>query len=280
MKIFAQTFLVGAMVLFGSFRADAAPQRLVSAGGDLTEIVYALGAADSLVGVDSTSNYPATTKDIAQIGYVRRVSPEGVLSLKPDMVLGAYDMGPPAAIEQLRAAGVQVELAPEGNSAEGVPDKIRFVGKLLDRTNQAEKLANQIEADLNREAEKVAQLKSKPRVIFVLAMGTGGPMVGGNGSSAESIITLAGGINAASGFEGYKPMSREAILSAQPDVLLMMNSSIERFGGIEKILSMPEFSLTPAGLNKRYVEMDGMLLLGFGPRTPAAVAQLSRALHP
>jgi len=269
-----------AFLVFASSSAVAAerPERIVVAGGDLTEVVYALGAADRLVGVDSTSVYPAEATEKAQIGYVRRISAEGILSLKPDLVLGAYDMGPPAAIDQLRAAGVRVALAPEGNSIDGVPAKIRFVGENIGLTDKAGVLAETVEADLQQAIKLASQTRARKRVIFVLSLGDAGTLVGGDGSSAATIISLAGGTNAATGFDGYKPMSREAIMEAQPDVVLMMNGRAEGHGGAQAVLDRPEFKLTPAARNGRLITMDGMLLLGFGPRTPQAIAELSQAL--
>ncbi len=278
MKLIVPTALVAVLMSTVSL-SETFPQRIVSAGGDLTEIVYALGAEDRLIGFDVTSNYPPSARDKEQIGYVRRISAEGVLALGPDLVLGAHDMGPPAAVDQLRAAGVRVELAPRGDSAKGIPEKVRFVGQLLGLTDKARQLASQIKADLSREAARAASKQPKPRVIFVLALGEGEPMVAGVGSSAAKIIELAGGTNAVTQFKGYKPMSREAILAAQPEVLLMMDSAVGRYGGIDKILERPELALTPAGQTRRYVSMDGMLLLGFGPRTPLAIEQLGEALR-
>ncbi len=277
---FMKYTLAAALLCFSTAQAETPPQRVVSAGGDLTEIIYALGAQDRLVGVDSTSNYPATAKDKKQIGYVRRIAPEGVLSLEPDLVLGAYDMGPQTAVEKLRATGVRVELAPEGHSATGVSEKIRFVGKVLGLQAEAEKLAIQTEEELALIAKQVAKLPGKPSVLFVLAAGNGAPMVGGRGTSAEQIIELSGGINAASAVDGYKPMSQEAILNARPDYLLMMRSTVQRIGGSQEVYALPEFKLTPAMQNNRLIEMDGMMLLGFGLRTPKAIAELSSALHP
>lgn len=278
MKHFLSVML-GLVFFSGIALAGDPPKRVVSAGGDLTEIIYALGAGDRLVGVDSTSTFPAEVKKIAQIGYVRRVSPEGVLSLAPDLILGAYDMGPETAVEQLKATGVRVKIAPRGDLPGGVPAKVRFVGQALGLFDEAEKLAVKIEEDLKRVTASFANAKDGPRVVFVLGLGEGGTLVGGDGSSAEKIIEMAGGQNAATGFDGYKPMSRESILAAQPEVLLMMKSSVERYGGMETILKRPELASTPAARNQKYVMMDGMLLLGFGPRTPKAVAQLGEALR-
>lgn len=256
------------------------PQRIVVAGGDLAEIVHALGEADRIVGVDSTSTYPPSMSALPQIGYVRALAPEGLLSLAPDLLIGASDAGPAEALDKLRAAGLRIELAPDVEGAESVPAKIAFVGALLGREAEAGALSAAYAAEMERLAGTIAGVSSRPKVLFILAMQGSAPLVAGEGTSAEAMIRLAGAENAAAGFAGYKPMSREAILAAAPDVVLMMNGRDEGAGGREAVLALPEIAPTPAGRNGRLVTMDGMLLLGFGPRTPEAVRRLAAALHP
>lgn len=260
--------------------AVAGPERIVVAGGDLTEIVHALGEGGHIVGVDTTSTYPPEVSEIAQVGYVRRLSAEGVLSLTPDLVLVAHDAGPEAALGRVASAGVAVARAPEAKTPEAIVDKVRFVGDRIGRGAEAEALAGRIEAGLADVAARVARLEGRPRVLFILSLARGTPLAGGSVTSADTMIARAGGVNAAAGFEGYKPMSREAIIAAAPDVILMMRQHAEREGGIEAALDRPEIVLTPAGRARRGVTMDGMLLLGFGPRTPEAIAELARLLHP
>ncbi|MEM6942427.1 MAG: ABC transporter substrate-binding protein [Pseudomonadota bacterium] len=263
----------------GAWAEDKAPGRIVVAGGDLTEIVFALGAGDSVIGVDQTSNFPPEAAEREQIGYVRRLSPEGVLSLTPDLVIAAHDAGPDIALEQLEAAGVAIARAPETDAAAAIPEKIRFVGQAIDRADAAEALAARFEADFASVKDKVATIGSSPRVLFILGIRNGAPMIGGTGTTADNMITLAGGVNAGAGVEGYKPMSREAIIAAAPDAILVMSQHADRIGGLDAILDLPEVALTPAGQARRGIAMEGMLLLGFGPRTPDAIAELARALH-
>ena len=277
------TAAVGAMVgflLHWPAQAQDLTRRIVVAGGDLTEIVFALDGEDQLVGVDQTSTWPPQAQGLPQIGYVRRLSAEGILSLDPDVLIAAHDAGPDRALQQLRRAGVTVVQAPDGDGTHGVMAKITLVGEILNREDDAQALAAQFQADLAAVQAKVATLTRKPRVLFILSIAGNGPVIGGRDTSADHIIRLAGATNAAAAVSGYKPMGREAILAAQPDVLLMMDRHADTFGGTKAILSRPEFALTPAGRAGHVVTMDGLLLLGFGPRTPQAVAQLVRALQP
>ncbi|MEM9060865.1 MAG: ABC transporter substrate-binding protein [Pseudomonadota bacterium] len=285
MKRHSEKLLVAAFTVFllcvaavtTAIAADA--KRIVVAGGDLTEIAYALGAGDRIIAVDSTSNYPAEATKKEQIGYVRRLSAEGILALTPDLLLMAHDAGPETAVSQLEGAGVRIAKAPPADTIDAIPAKIRFVGAELGAQSGADALAGDVEAALGDVAERVATLKSSPKVLFVLSLDRGTPLAGGTGTSADQMIQRAGGTNAASGFEGYKPMSREAILEAAPDVILMMEQHAERAGGLDAVLGRPEMKLTPAGQAGNAVAIEGMLLLGFGPRTPQAIAELARAIH-
>lgn len=254
--------------------------RIVIAGGDLTEIVFALGAGERVVGVDQTSTFPPEAAALPQIGYVRRLAPEGVLSLSPDLMLAADDAGPPVALDRLRAAEVEIAQAPSTETASDVAEKIRFVGETLGLAPEAAEAAAAFETDLAAVQAKVAQLPTRPRALFILSIRGGAPLVGGRATEADEMLTQAGAENVVTGFEGYKPMNREAILASQPDVIVMMAQHAQRSGGIDSILARPDIALTPAGRNKRAVTMDGMLLLGFGPRTPQAIADLAAAMQP
>ncbi|MEM8840644.1 MAG: ABC transporter substrate-binding protein [Pseudomonadota bacterium] len=274
-------FLVAAVLAVATpLSAQEPPSRVVVAGGDLTEIAFGLGAGDRIVAIDQTSTFPEATATLPQIGYVRRLAAEGILSLEPDLVLAAHDAGPEITFEQLRAAGVPIAMAPDTPSADSIAEKIRFVGAALGVKEAAHTAAERFLDDLAEVRAKVAKLPDTPRVLFILGLQGSTPLVGGGGTGADEMITLAGAQNAATGFKGYKPMNREAIIGAAPDAILMMAQHSERFGGIDAILARPEIALTPAGKAKRAVAMDGMLLLGFGPRTPQAIADLASALQP
>lgn len=262
--------------------AHAAEQRIVSIGGSVTEIVYALGVEDRLVAVDSTSLYPEAATELPDVGYMRRLSAEPILALEPDHILAIADAGPKPVLDQLREAGVEITIIGDEPSPEGIVDKIKDVALALDLTDRGEALAEQVAADfaaLAEEVNEVAALPTSPqRLMFVLNTGRGAPMVGGTGTSADAIIRLAGAENAVIGLDGYKPLSPEAAIEAAPDVILTMNRSVEASGGREALLAQPDIALTPAGQNRALISMEGLFLLGFGPRTPEAARTLAAAL--
>jgi iron complex transport system substrate-binding protein len=246
------------------------PQRVITLGGSVTEIAVALGAEPRLVARDSTSTYPASITALPDVGYIRALSPEGVLSLTPDLILAEGDAGPPEAVEVLRATGIAFDLMPNDPSPRGVIDKITAV---------AAALAGFYRGGLGAAGRPAAAVTKPKRVLFILSLQGGRVMAGGEQSSAEAIIRLAGGINAASGFQHYKPITDEAVIAAAPDLILMMDREGDLAIDNSDVLAHPALAETPAAKAGAILRMDGMLLLGFGPRTPEAASLLYTALY-
>jgi iron complex transport system substrate-binding protein len=254
--------------------------RVIAIGGALTEIVYALGAEASLIGVDTTSQYPPDAlKRLPNVGYMRALSAEGVLSLKPTLVIAEGDSGPPAAIMQLKTAGAALALLRKDPSPQGVVYKMRAVARLLGREAEGEKLAASFAADMAALAAAVAKVERRPKVVFLLSASRG-LMAAGRDTAAHGVIELAGGVNAIQGYTGYKPLSAEAIIAGKPDFILVAEHGLAQIGGAARLLERPELAETPAGREKRVIAMDALLLLGFGPRTPQGVRALTERLHP
>ena len=270
----------GGALAFSRPAFGQAGERLVIAGGDLTEIAFALGAGERVVAVDTTSMFPAETGPLPKIGYMRQLAPEGILALAPDMVIASADAGPPPTLERLAAAGVRVEVAPEGKDTSVIPAKIAFMGRALGREAEAEALAEAFRARMAALEAALSGIEARPSVMILLAAGRGAPLVSGTGPAAHEIVGLARGRNAVTGYEGYKPLSAESAVAAAPDALLVPDHAVGMMGGVEALLARPEIAATPAGAAGRVLVMDGLKLLGLGPRTPAAIADLARALHP
>ena len=277
--IFNAALAAGLMFALSAVAAPDKP-RLVVIGGDLTEIVYALGAGHQVVGVDTTSKFPPEAAALETVGYMRRLSAEGILSLEPDLVLAAADAGPETALTQLRAAGVEIAIAPDQPTPEGILEKIAFIGAALRLQAEAAGLGERVEAGMSDIRAKVAQLRQPVRAMFILSVSGGALMAAGEGTSAQAMIELAGGENSVSGFDGYKPLSAEIVLAASPEVIIAPAHAAKALGGMAAIKARPELAAAPAVERDRVFVMDGMLLLGFGPRTPQAVADLAALLHP
>jgi iron complex transport system substrate-binding protein len=251
--------------------------RLVTIGGSITEIAYLLGAEAQLVGTDTTSVYPAAAAQTAKVGYARQLSAEGLLSLRPDAVIATTEAGPPVVIEQIRSAGVKVDLIEADHTWAEVQRKLQAVGRASAREVQARALQVKLDAQWASVQNQVAQFRGKkPRVLFILAHGAS-PSVSGEKTAADALIRLIGATNALGGtnsFNGYRPMTSEAMASAAPDVILTSSQGVEAQGGADKFWARPELTLTPAFKNKALVHMDAMKMLGFGPRLPEAVREL------
>lgn len=282
-RFFAKTATLLGLILgtHTAFAEETRPDRIIAIGGSVTEIVYALGQEDRLVGRDRTSSYPVEARDLPDIGYMRALAPEGVLSVSPDLILSVEGSGPPETITVLQNAGVEFVEIPDEFSRDGILTKIRAVGAALGEDEAAEALAQRVGAEIDA-AHKTATAATgdtPARVLFILSVRDGRIMIGGAETQADSIIRLAGGVNAAGDIAGFKPITPEALAAAAPDVILMMTRAGNHAISDDEIFALPSVALTPAGRNHRLVRMKGSYLLGFGPRTAGAITDLSKELQ-
>ena len=272
--------------------ADSYPEarRVLAIGGAVTEIVYALGQQDRLVGRDQTSTWPPEAASLPDVGYMRALSPEAVLSVSPDLILAEEGAGPPEAVSVLKSAGVPYVSVAESPDPAGVLRKVDAVAEVLAVPERGRALHQRLAGELAEVSAKAAAVGAPRKVLFILSMQGGKLTVGGAGTSADGIIRLAGGQNATTGVQGYKPVTDEAVIAAAPDVILMMRRGDARAdaqanGGDGQAearaaaLALPALAQTPAGRNGAVVMMDGLKLLGFGPRTGEAALELHDLLY-
>ncbi|KYG97450.1 hemin ABC transporter substrate-binding protein [Bradyrhizobium sp. DOA1] len=254
--------------------------RTVSIGGAITEILYALGLESRLVGVDTTSLYPpAALHDKPNVGYMRKISAEGVLGLNPSLILAIQGSGPPETMDILETAKVPLVLVPETFSEDGLVEKIKLVGHAMGVDARAACLSAAVNADLAQLRALRAKVAKPVRVMFVMSLQNGRAMVAGHKTAADEIIQLAGAANAIDEYDGYKIIGDEAIVAAKPDVVLSIERGKDSLQA-DAVYAHPGFALTPVAANKSFITMDGLYLLGFGPRTAAAARDLSVKLHP
>ncbi len=256
------------------------PQRIVSIGGAVTEILYALGLQDRIVGVDTTSLYPQSTlSEKPNVGYMRQLSAEGVLGLDPKLILAIEGSGPKETLDVLESAKVPLISVPESYTEDGLVRKISLVAHAMGADARGACLAKAVSADLASLRELRARIGKPVRVMFVMSFLNGRAMVAGRKTAADAIIGLSGGVNAIGDFEGYKPVNDEAIVAAKPDMILTMQRGREELDA-DSVFANPAFALTPAAANKSFIAMDGLYLLGFGPRTASAAHDLALKLYP
>ena len=271
------------LLLSSTVFADTERQKLdkvVSIGGSVTEIVYELGEADRLVARDSTSTYPNAATLLPDVGYMRALSPEGILSVDPNLIIAEDGSGPQETIDLLTQASVPFVKISDGFTRQGIIQKILEVGDALGVKAKAEKVAARINDELMDAESKSNQYSGKrKKVLFILSTRGGKILASGSNTAADGIIKMAGAINAVNSFNGYKPLSDEAVTVAAPDVILMMDRRGNHGTDDEELFSMPSISTTPAAKTKSLIRMNGLYLLGFGPRTASAINELRNELY-
>lgn len=254
-------------------------KRIVSIGSSVTEIIVALGQASKLVAIDSTSATIEGAGGLPDVGYLRMLSAEGVLSQGPDLICATNDSGPPEVIDTLKQSGIPFALIPQLPSIEGILAKISLLGTLLDAEETARKVSDELKQKAQALATQVAGYDGrKPRVLFILNHAEDRLIAGGARTGAHTVIELAGGENVAAAMTGYKPVAVESLMDNQPDYIFMMTG-----GGLapdpDKVFAHPAIANSPAAKNRALRLFDGAYLLGFGPRTIAAAGELATFIH-
>ncbi|MEM8652759.1 MAG: hemin ABC transporter substrate-binding protein, partial [Pseudomonadota bacterium] len=272
-------FMISAWPASAFASETAQHKRVVSIGGSLTEIIFALGVQDRLVARDTTSVFPQEAFSLPDVGYIRQLSPEGVLSVNPDLILALEGAGPPETIQALKNANVPLVFIPEGYDAAKIIEKIETIGAALGVKDRAKQLVEKINTDLNDLATKNDNAASEQKVLFILSMQGGKILAGGKDTAADGIIRLSGARNIIDQFSGYRQIDDESVIAAQPDVILMMNPRGNHNISDKDVFAHPSIATTPAGKNRKIVRMDGLYMLGFGPRTAKAAADLNREIY-
>jgi len=256
-----------------------AASRVVTLGPDVSEIAFALGVGDDIVGLDRSSRYPAETASKPNLGYRRQLSAEGILALRPDLIVAAEDIGPPEVVDILKTLSIPVVFVPEDNSLEGINRKIELIAATFERPTEGEALAKSVSADFEAAAKLAEAVPQGARRKVLFFHGLLRLTAAGNDTAADSIIGYAGGLNPFDGVRGYKAVSEEVLLDMAPDTILMMSDGK---GGPtpEEVFAVPALATTPAAKNRSLIVLEGPYMLGFGPRTAGAIRDLALALYP
>jgi iron complex transport system substrate-binding protein len=254
--------------------------RIVSIGGAVTEILYALGLEQHIVAVDATSHYPPQAlREKPSVGYFRQLSPEGVLGLNPSLILAIDSAGPKQAVSVLQFAGIPFVSVPDNFTGKGIIEKIRVIAAATGVEKRGECLAKAVAADLDVLARLRAGIDKPARALFVLSFVGDRAQVAGRVTAAEGIMRLSGATNAITEFEGYKAVSDEAIIAAQPEAVLAMQRAANPLDA-RTVFAHQAFALTPAAQRNAFVALNALYLLGFGPRTALAARDVAAALNP
>lgn len=257
----------------------ASGKRVITVGGAVTEIAFALGAGDRVVAVDTSSIYPARATELPQVGYQRTLTAEALLALSPDLVIATAEAGPPVVLDQLRAAGVPVVMAPIAMTTDDAARRIEAIGAALHLDGKAATLAAQLRKDVEAARARCCDGARAPtKAALIYARGAGATMIAGNATAGGAILELAGAHNIGRGFSGYKPLSPEVLVDAAPDVIVVPTRGLQTLGGEAGVLALPGVAATPAGRARRIIAIDDLVLLGFGPRLATAIDELSRGM--
>lgn len=280
MRIFFLSILVSSFYIMGSCDLASDSSKLVIAGGSLTEIVYDLKEEEKLIAVDVTSNYPLDAKSLPSIGYVRALSTEGLLSLSPSLILGENDMGPPLVLDQLKLVGVDIRIIPEDHSVGGIIDKVNCVSKILGTgSNKKNRLKEKLDENINLLKKSQKKIFSKDTsVMLILNLQGTSPIVAGVATSGDGFIKLLGAKNVMDDFEGWKPVSTESILEKNPDFIIVTKRGMSSFTDEKAFGQHPSLRLTDAAKEQNILAIDGMSMLGFGPRTIETAVTVSKKL--
>lgn len=248
----------------------SATPRVITLGGDITEIAWALGAQAELVGRDTTSTWPEAVNKLPDVGYVRQLNTEGILSLHPTQVLAGSQAQPSSVLNTVAENHVRVVTVPGDNTLSAIDQKIAVIAAALGKTAPGEKLRQHLAAE-------IAALPTAPlnkRVLFLLSHGGMGTQVAGQETAADSAIRAAGLQNAMQGFTHYRGLSQEGIIASKPDLIVISADGLKSLGGEVGLWKLPGLAETPAGRNKQVLFVDDMALLGFSLRTPQALLAL------
>ena len=272
--------LVLALALAFAGPGAAANLRIVSIGGAVTETLFALGYGDQIVAVDTTSMYPEAAMALPKVGYMRTLAAEPIVALSPDLVIAVDHAGPKKILDQIATAGVPVVIVSDRPTAEGVAQKIEEVAKVVGAEAKGKELADGITNSFDHIESVLTKDPTKPSVLYILSATDGAPLAAGQNTAADGVITLAGGRNALQGYEGYKPLSPEAAVTANPDFVVVAAHGLSTLGGLDGLAARPDLGLIPAIKEGRVLVLDANYLLGFGPRAAMATAELASYLHP
>lgn len=252
--------------------ASAAAEKVVTLGGDITEIVYGLGAQSQLVGRDTTSNWPPEASKLPDVGYVRQLNAEGILSLRPAIVLASEQAQPSTVLQKVAENNVKVIPVPGGYSPAAIDNKVAVIAAALGKTAEGEQLRQNVAAQI----AALPKAALNKRVLFLLSHGGMGTMVAGQETAADGAIRAAGLQNAMQGFAHYRGLSQEGVIASQPDLIVISADGVKSMGGEANLWKLPGLAQTPAGRHKQLLIVDDMALLGFGLRTPQALLDLRK----
>lgn len=256
-----------------------AQERIITAGSALTETVCALGDCDKIIASDRTSLYPANIQQLPSIGYRGGIQAEGIISLKPTLIIAEKDYVEDAVLQQLRASGIKLVIVTNEHTLDDTRRLITQIASALGRDAEAKKLIATLDRQVADATAQLKKAKTTPKVLCLYNRGTATVSVAGK-NTFGNILAYVGATSAVGDVEGYKPLNAEALLASNPDYIVTLSSGLESIGGIDGLLKVPGIAQTTAGKQRQILAIDGLRLTNFGPRVGETIQELVTLLHP
>lgn len=259
---------------------DTANQKIITAGGTITEVVDALGHGSEIIATDLTSTYPASMKELPSIGYRNQIKAEGILALGPDLVLIEEGYLSPDVITQLKASAVEIEVFAKPKSITETKALVTALAEFFQESEKAQKINQKIDSDIEKLKGFLTTNQDSPTAVFVMARGPETLFIAGDQTFSSEIFNLANIKNISTGFDDFIPLSPESLASLNPEFIVLFSSGLQSLGGVDGISKIQGIDQTIAFQRKQIVAMDGQLLSGFGPRVGEAALELAKAVRP
>ncbi len=257
----------------------AAQQRIITAGSAITETVCALGDCDKIIASDRTSLFPSQIQQLPSIGYRTSINAEGIISLKPTLIIAEKDYVDDAVITQLSSTGIKLVIVERKLNFNDTKKFITQIATALSREAEGKKIIADNETALAEANAMIKRATTTPKVLCIYNRGTTTVSMAGKDSFGD-IINYVGAVNVFADTQGYKPLNTEALIASNPDYILVTSTGFESIGGIEGVLKVAGVAQTTAGKKKQIIAIDALRLTNFGPRFGETVKELVMLLHP
>lgn len=262
-----------------SQQSSTESQKIITAGGTITEVVNELGFGDQIIATDITSTFPAAMQQLPSIGYRNQIKAEGILALGPDLVLIEEGYLSPDVVEQLKAAQVEIHSFPKPVSVAGAKQLVSDLAAFFEVNEKGEEINSTIEKDILELNAYLAYQEDKPKAVFVMARGPETVFIAGDKTFAKEMFDMVKVETVATGFDEFAPLTPESLVSMNPEYLVFFESGIQSLGGKEGLTKIQGIDQTTAFKENQIVALDGQYLSGFGPRVGKAALELAKAVR-
>lgn len=284
-KIVLTLIAISALAACGRFGVKGTDihlnDRIVCISKQYNEIIFTLGAQQNIVGVDLSSIYPLEVQKLPNVGYHRALSIEGIMSLKPTLIIHDNNVGPESVMKQVADLKIPIKtFDKDGDSIAGTKMLIREIGAYFHKEKEADSICNKLDLEMNIALENAKHYTDTPRVV-VIHYGRAGNsyLTITKNSTSGKLIAMAGGEIAIDGERGMQQLSAEVISKSDPDVILVTDYGYDRLGSVEKVKELPGVAGTRAAQNNRIYRVAEHDMVYFGPRTGQIIMNLQKIIH-